>query len=246
MVGWLWRRGEVLAGLLGVSLVKVEPSKPGEPRVDQQASIPRSREGAEEALVGEVIPKGVPLGRPYVRAEPGVPQASGAPGAPPSAGAAPPGRKKGRRLRTAMIVVGALAVGLCLGGLAVTFSWYGREATPDRSTPVITVREYLAATFDRQDPLKAAKFTCADPAEIKEIQALLQDLRDRENRFKITMGISWDGMRESITGGVGSVTANLRITAPESNGLTSESIEKWEFRVEQRSGWRVCDAHRVG
>jgi len=100
----LARRGEVLLGLLGISLVKVEPSKPGEPRVDQQASIPRSRDGTEEPLVGEVIPKGVPLGRPYVNAQ-------------PQAAAAAPQVKKGGRLRTIVIVILALAVGLCLGGL---------------------------------------------------------------------------------------------------------------------------------
>ncbi len=111
-----------------VSLGRVDPSKPTEPQIDPQTSIPRSRDGADEALVGEVIPKGVPLGRPTVNAEPQQP-----------ARPAPP---KGR-LRRAFVVVAALAVGLCLAGVVVGYTLYDKATTPDRSSPAVTLQQYL-------------------------------------------------------------------------------------------------------
>jgi hypothetical protein len=41
------------------------------------------------------------------------------------------------------------------------------------------------------------------------------------------------------------ILATLKIEAPEENGATSESHQRWEFSLRQANGWRVCSAHQV-
>src|SRR5205814_1869178 len=81
-------------------------------------------------------------------------------GRPPSAPSSQPGPappiKKGR-LRRAFIVIAALAVGLCLGGVAITYALYDKATTPDRSSPILVVRQYLSATFDERDSSAPAR-----------------------------------------------------------------------------------------
>jgi hypothetical protein len=69
----------------------------------------------------------------------------------PQAGGPPSAPKKGGRLRTAMIVIAALAAGLCLGGMAIFYITYDRATTPDRSSPANALQQYLEMKFENRD-----------------------------------------------------------------------------------------------
>jgi hypothetical protein len=167
--------------------------------------------------------------------------------APGGGGAAPAPRSRGRTLRIVLAsVLGALAV-LCVGGLGTGYLLYRKVSEPDRSTPGVVVRQYLGATFDDRDELKAARFTCGRPAEISETQQELADLVSREKRFNIRITVSWENFTTQESKATATVGVRLKIAVPEENGQPSESFQQWNYALRhQSSGWRVCDAHRAG
>jgi hypothetical protein len=207
----------------------VDPSKPTEPQIDPQTSIPRSRDGADEALVGEVIPKRVPLGRPTVNAEPQQP-----------ARPAPP---KGR-LRRAFVVVAALAVGLCLAGVVVAYALYDKATKPDRSSPAVVLTQYIDTKFGTRDEARIKNFECASPS-LTEVDQLFADLRDREQRFNITIQVTTSDFNVVSDGDKATIDATVKIAVPEDNGGLSRSLQQWQFSLVDSGGWRVCGAHRL-
>src|SRR5262249_8661914 len=148
--------------------------------------IPRSRQEPEAPLVGEVIPKGVPLGRPAVDAQPrDTPRVR------------PPG--KGRTLRTVLIVLGAVALAVGLGGLGVGFIWYDKATTPERGTPVVALEQYLDAKFTNRDPSRAKLFECGGP-RLANIDGLLGELEDRERQFGVAIDVRWSEFVVTVNG----------------------------------------------
>jgi hypothetical protein len=223
----------------GTSLGYVDPSKPTEPHADPYTSIPRSRQGDEEPLVGEVIPKGVPLGRPAVYAE-----QENAPGAapPPSGPPVAPPKKRGR-LRTAFIVVAALAVALCLGGLAAGYLIYDKATKPDTTTPTGSLDQYLEAKFVSRDPLKIENFVCASPS-LDEMNAMLDKIEALEKKFNIHIDVERSGYQVDTVNNKSTIKATLKVLVPEEQGQVSESHESWTFSLVNQNGWRVCGAHQ--
>jgi hypothetical protein len=185
---------------------------------------------------------------------PSIPQArqpaAGETDAGPAAGGeepAPAPRSRGRTLRIVLAsVLGGLAV-LCVGGLGTGYLLYRKVSEPDRSTPGVVVRQYLGATFDDRDESKAARFTCGRPTDISATQQVLADLVSREKRFNIRITVGWENFTTQESKATATVGVRLKIAVPEENGQPSESFQQWNYALRhQISGWRVCDAHRVG
>jgi hypothetical protein len=225
-------RGEVLVGRSSTSLGGVEPSKPTEPPSDQPPSIPQPRHEPEAPLVGEVIPKGVPLARPTFNAQP-----QGA------VGPVPP--RKGTRLRTVLIVLVAVAAAVCLGGLGAGYLLYHKATEPDRSSPTVVLEQYLNAKFSTRDDVRARSLECGSP-NLGAIDAMLADLQAREQSYGITIQVSSADLNLVVTGDKATIGANLKISVPEANGGTSRSVQPWQFSLENAGGWRMCGAHQVG
>ena len=165
----------------------------------------------------------------------------------PGPGPAPAsGRRTGRRRLgiVALVVLGVLAA-VCFGGLGFAYLVYDRATQPDRSTPTLAVRQYVDSTFANRDPGRAKLFTCGSP-HLQDVQNLLSDLKAREKRFNISITVSLADMDSTTRGTSGTVEADLRIDTPESDGGLSRSSQRWRFGVVRESGWRVCDAHKIG
>ncbi len=143
-----------------------------------------------------------------------------------------------------LIAFGAVAA-LCLGVLTTVYVVYDQATQPDRGSPGVAVRQYLGATFDDRNEVRARLFTCGDPADIKEIQALLADTQERESRFKVSITVTWGSFDSTVDGSRATVTVELKIQVPVPDGGSSRSIQRWSFATEDRSGWRVCDAHKL-
>jgi hypothetical protein len=185
---------------------------------------------------------------PAHQPESGVPaQPVDAAPAPDDGESKPAPRARGRTLRIVLAsVLGGLAV-LCVGGLGTGYLLYRKVSEPDRSTPGVVVRQYLDATYDDRDELKAARFTCERPANIRETQQELADLVSREKRFDIRITVGWENFTTQANKATATVGVRLKIAVPEENGQPSESFQQWTFSLRhQSSGWRVCEAHRVG
>ena len=142
-----------------------------------------------------------------------------------------------------LIALGAVAV-LCLGVLSTVYVVYSKVSEPDRGSPAVAVRQYLGATFDDRNEVRARLFTCGDPAEIKEIQALLVDIQEREQRFGVSITVTWEDFSATVAGGRATVTAVLRLTV-QVDGVPQRQVQQWSFVTEDRSGWRVCGAHKL-
>jgi hypothetical protein len=193
-------------------------------------------------------PPPVPQARQPATGEIGAEPAPGAGEQAPGAGEqAPAPRSRGRTLRIVLAsVLGGLAV-LCVGGLGTGYLLYRKVSEPDRSTPGVVVRQYLEAIYDDRDQLKAERFTCGRPADIRETQQELADLVSREKRFDIRITVGWENFTTQANKTSATVGVRLKIAVPEENGQPSESFQQWTFSLRhQSSGWRVCDAHRVG
>jgi hypothetical protein len=208
----------------------VEPTPSGDPRIDKPASIPRSRPEPSEALEGEVIPKGVPIGRP-VDAQP-----RSAPPAPPTT--------RVRPWKTVLVLLAVIAGVLCLGGLGAGYLLYNKATEPDRSTPGVALRRYLSAVFDDRDTSKAARFTCANPEAIATVQQLRTDVEDKERQFSVHIDVRPENIEATESGGSATVKAQLRLSVSV-DATSQEQLQQWQFTLSRRDGWRVCDARRI-
>ena len=195
--------------------------------MNKSTSIPRSRQGSDsdEVLVGEIIDRGVPLGRPVVDAEP----------------KAPP-RKLGK-LRTTFIVILSVSALICLGGLVSGYIWYHNASEPDRSTPNLTVAQYLTARFDQRDNVVAAHFVCHAP-NLGNIDAFEQDIDARGRRADTAIMVSWENFGVTGNGNSAVVTVDIRLTVTIDNVMQRE-IQHWQFDVIREGGWRVCGGQQV-
>ncbi len=156
------------------------------------------------------------------------------------------GLRRRPRWRLVLLVMLAVVGVTCVGGVVVGYFLYYKATEPDRSTPGVVVDQYLQATFSDRDENRARLFTCENPDKLTEMQAMLSDIKDREKRGSKIITVHWEDFDSSITGRSATVTANLIVVTPSSAGASSRSIRKWQFTTENRSGWRVCDAHRIG
>jgi len=145
-----------------------------------------------------------------------------------------------------LLVMAAVVAVTCTGVLGTGYFLYYKASEPDRSTPTVVVRQYLEATFNERDQSRARLFTCEDPNNFTEMSAMFSDIEDREKRGSKTITVRWEDFDSSVTGRSATVTASLIVITPSSAGASSRSIRRWEFKTENRSGWRVCDAHRIG
>ena len=205
----------------GTNLDDVDPSKPTEGELNKSTSIPRSRQGSEEALVGEIIDKGIPLSRPVVDAEPKNPP-----------------RKVGK-IRTAFIVMLSVSALICLGGLVVGFVWYRSASEPDRGTPTVTLEQYLDAEFNTRDEMIVKRFECNSPS-LSTLDQLLDDLIRRENQYGVSITVHSANLDVVQNHGSSVIKADLKISTSN-----EREIQRWQFNLIDQAGWRVCAASRI-
>ena len=141
-----------------------------------------------------------------------------------------------------VIVAAALAVGLCLGGAAVTYILYDKATTPDRSSPSVVLTQYIDTKFETRDEVKIKGFECTSPS-LGEVDQLFANLRTREQQFNITIQVSASDYTVSTSGSRSTVDATLKVAVPEENGQLSRSLQQWQFTLVDENGWRVCGAH---
>ncbi|MGI5179293.1 hypothetical protein ACQEVZ_23465 [Dactylosporangium sp. CA-152071] len=204
----------------------MDASKPNEPNLDQGRSIPRSRPGSDEVLEGEIIGKDEPLGRPA-----------------PTPPSSPPKRGLGLR-KTLLLVIAVAAAGLCLGGSITAYILYDKATTPDRSTPEGVLEQYIEAKFSSRDNIRAKLFECPT-ASLKEVDAALAAVKEREAKFAIRITVKPARFDVNAVGTQAEVRATLNVFVPESDGRETVSLQEWRFLLEKSRSWLICSAEQL-
>ncbi|UWZ37219.1 hypothetical protein Drose_02625 [Dactylosporangium roseum] len=206
----------------------MDPSKPNEPEIDRSRPIPKSRPGGEEVLEGEIIGRDVPLGR--LRP-------------PPSTPPGPANKPMGVR-RTLLLVLVSVAALVCLAGSLTAYFWYDKATTPDRSSPTVTLQQYVNARFNLRDAARARVFECNSP-RLEAVDQAIDEILGLEARYNIAISTSVSDLSVSNQGDRVDVSAHLNVVVPEANGLDSVQVQKWTFHFVKSDSWRVCGAERI-
>ena len=143
-----------------------------------------------------------------------------------------------------MIIVMGLMMVLCVAGIGTGYFAYQRAAEPDRANPGVVVSRYVEATFNTRSDTEAKRYTCSSPAAITESGDLLDEIKGKERTFNVKIDVKIGDLETSTSGSNSTVAAQLRLWTVV-NDLVQEQIQHWEFSLRNRSGWRVCGAHRV-
>jgi hypothetical protein len=147
------------------------------------------------------------------------------------------------RWRLVLLVILAVVGVTCVGGAGAGYFLYYKASEPDRSTPTVVVRQYLEAVLNQRSDQLAARFSC-DGIDDGELRALMKDVKDREQRFGIAIRPSWENFQATTNGGNGKVAFDLRLSTTV-DGVAQREVQRWEFRLINRSGWRVCKTSRI-
>ncbi|MEV8513412.1 hypothetical protein [Dactylosporangium sp. NPDC051484] len=209
----------------------MDPSKPNDPSVDQSQPIPRSRPGNDEVIEGEVIDRGVPIGRPRTAPPPSVPPV--------------PPRNRPSTRRTVLLVLAAVTALVCLGGSLTAYLMYSKAAEPDRGSPTATLRQYLDARFNKRDVTRANVFACATP-DLSTVDKALEDVEQLETKFSIAITMFTSNMvvtKQASDSAAVRVRINLEI--PEHDSRKSIQAQEWQFGTVRSSTWRVCSATKL-
>ena len=164
----------------------------------------------------------------------------------PPAPAPAPVRPK-RSLRTVIGVVAGVLALLCTGGAVAGFVLYDRATAPDRSAPDVVVANYMRAFLIDRNDTKAQEFACSDTGGLVGMRDLRAELEQREDTFGVSIKVSWGPLLQAEDGPGKSVTTTLAISSSKDGQSRSSRRETWQFDlVDNRDGWRVCGARKVG
>jgi hypothetical protein len=137
---------------------------PNDPQVDQGKAIPRARPANEEVLEGEIIDRGVPIGRPQA-------------GPPPPPAKDPKQRTATRR--TILFTLLGIAAFVCLGGLGLGYMYYDKATAPNTATPGRTLEEFLDERLNNGPPERVQQLVCRSP-NLGDFDDLLRRLAARQ------------------------------------------------------------------
>ena len=207
----------------------MDPSKPNDPQVNQGQPIPRSRPANEEVLEGEIIDRGVPIGRPRTD--------------PPPRPAPDPKQRKATR-RTVLWTLVGIAAFVCLGGLGVGYIYYDKATKPNTETPGRTLEEFLDERFNNGPPERVRQLVCRAPS--------LQEFDDLVNQLAAIEAQSGDAVKANASALELQYTSNEKAAIETDLVMTSGpqnqskvARQHWHFDLVREDGWRVCGAHRL-
>lgn len=144
-------------------------------------------------------------------------------------------------LLTVLVVLGVGAVGAAGYG----FVWYDRETRPDRSSPSASAGNYIGALLQDRDQNRADLFACDDEGGLSEIRRFQADIEEREKQLGTGIVVNVEDLvTEQQSGQEAVVTVTVRRSA-HAGGVLQSLTDRWRLRMEDRDGWRVCQATLV-
>jgi hypothetical protein len=168
---------------------------------------------------------------------------------PPLVPSTPPaGVTRGRRRGSSWSVRLAILLGLlsvfCLGGLGYAFRVYDKATTPDRTTPDVTLANYLQAYLIDKNDREAASYSCSSANANSLLTNFRSGVENKASQIGSLISVAW---LENATTMHGTKLASIQVTLTEStttNGVEQSYMTQWVFRVEYLQGWLVCGVER--
>jgi hypothetical protein len=140
-----------------------------------------------------------------------------------------------------MLVAGAVAL-LCTGGAGVAFVAYRDATEPDRTSPDVTVSNYLRAMLIERNDTRASLYTCDADSGLGEMRSFREEIEIRENQYSIRIVLSWGSLAVQESPGRSTVTTEISRTISDG---TEKDLQNWRFELVDEDGWRVCSASRL-
>ncbi|WP_328421243.1 hypothetical protein OG470_04995 [Micromonospora sp. NBC_00389] len=163
----------------------------------------------------------------------------------PPAPVAPAPQPPRRRMRTVLTVVAGVLALLTIGAVITGYVLYDRASAPDRSAPDVVVDNYLRAFLVDRNDTRADLFTCQSGVQLEALRLLRADLLAREERFGVTISVSWGSLDVQKQGNSAAVQVTLTISALV-DGINQSDRQPWQFDTRLDDGWRVCGGTRAG
>jgi hypothetical protein len=160
------------------------------------------------------------------------------------AGPVPAGRPVPQRSRARLVValVGGILALLCVGGAGVFVALYDKATKIQRSAPDAVVDSFLRAYLVNRDDQEASLFECKSGPDLQAMAAFRSDVQGRETKYTISIQVSWNDL--IVTTDAGRTTVRTDIFRAISDG-SERTSDRWEFRMTDEDGWRVCGAKQV-
>jgi len=141
-----------------------------------------------------------------------------------------------RRTSLVPLLVFAI-VGFVLAAVATGVYFYDRATQPDRSTPTVTVQQFMAAVFLQNDTKGVEQFIC-DRWALDDAVSWTQGLADPEAR------VSWDTV-VTIAESEDDARVTARVRFRYRDDVAPSGEQQWRFDLVDENGWRVCNVGRV-
>jgi len=129
-------------------------------------------------------------------------------------------------------------VGFALALAATGLYVYDRATQPDRSTPTVTVQQFMGAVFLQDDASTVKQFVCDRWAPGDAI-TWTRGLADPEAH------VSWDTVI-AITESEDDARVTARVRFRYRDDVAPSGEQQWRFDLVDENGWRVCNVGRVG
>lgn len=147
----------------------------------------------------------------------------------------------GMRWRRVALLAGIIVLAGGLGAGIWALQAYNQVTKIDRSDPEVVADEYLRALLVRKDKIGADLYACDDQVNLASINALRDELDQREKDFGVTIEVTWG----AYTGGQPLLATTLTITARKGVAVDSREQQDWRFTMTEDDGWRVCGAEKI-
>jgi hypothetical protein len=153
--------------------------------------------------------------------------AAPAPSAAPAQAPAPPPVRRRWPLVLLLGVVAAVVIGLTAG-----IYLYTKVTEPDRSSPSVSVQQFLTAVFVDTDQGRTGLFTCSNWSARTALETVTAAADPNAH-------ISWDTVvTEGQSGGEADVSVRMRFRY--AGDVAPSGEQTWRFHVVRDNGWRVC------
>jgi len=140
----------------------------------------------------------------------------------------------------------ALAIGvvalLCLGGVGVAISLYDEATEIKRSAPDAVADSYLRAFLVNRDDAETALYTCESGGNFAQIEALQAENEATERQYSLGVRVTWTSFDVVTANGQTTVSTDLVRTLSDNSERDSE---RWQLRMVDEDGWRVCGAVKL-
>ncbi|WP_406075605.1 hypothetical protein [Micromonospora sp. NBC_01638] len=150
-----------------------------------------------------------------------------------------------RRVRTVLTVVAGVLALLGIGAAITGYVLYNRASAPDRSAPDVVVDNYLRAFLVDRNDTRANLFTCEGGAQLEALRSLRADLLAREERFGVTITVSWGSLGVQKQGGNAAAVEVALIISARVDGINQSDRQSWRFDTRLAESWRVCGGKRA-